>query len=76
MDPACGDKDGLALLDDTLVAHIHLVSKEELALIGGGHPALIQSQVGWCRADHVEHFLTLYHNIGNSFIQYQWQAEA
>ena len=59
VDPAGGDEDGLALLDDAAVTHVHLVPKEHLTLATRRHPVLIQRQVGWGRPDHVEDLLSL-----------------
>lgn len=59
MDPSGGDEQSLTLLNDTLIAHIHLVTEERLALIGRGHPGLVQRQVGLCGSHQVEHFFPL-----------------
>lgn len=45
VDPPGRDEQSLTLLDDTLIAHIHLVTEERLTLIGRGHPGLVQRQV-------------------------------
>lgn len=59
VDPPGGDEQSLSLLDDTLIAHIHLVTEERLTLIGRGHPGLIQRQVCLGGSHQVEHFLPL-----------------
>lgn len=53
------NKQSVSLLEWALVAHVHLIPKEELVLIGGGAPALKQRQVSRRRTDQVENLLAL-----------------
>lgn len=55
----CWDEECVSLLDRALVAHVHLITKEHLILIGRGAPALKQGQVGRGGTDQVEELLTL-----------------
>lgn len=53
------NKQCVSLLEWALVAHVYLVPKEKLILIGGGAPALKQCQVSRSRTDQVENLFTL-----------------
>lgn len=59
VDPPSGDEQSLSLFDDTLIAHVHLVTEERLALIGRRHPGLVQREVCLGGSHQVEHFLPL-----------------
>lgn len=60
MDPARGYEEGLARTEREPVAGVRLVPETVLALIGRGHPVLVQAQVGRGGPDQVEDLLPLH----------------
>lgn len=55
----CGNEKGGSRSNNTLVAPVHFLSKEHLALVRRRAPLLVQCKVGWGWLDQVKNLFSL-----------------